>query len=1272
MRRGGHNHSTRQNLHHQQHHPIETPRRLPSFPIPPLSTPYTLPHDDEEDEHDEHDLDMDMDMISNPSDDGRGRGRRGYDDNGGDGGGAGGAGAGAGVGTGYQHSRPLSVSSGMTPGRPLPPLPSSRPDPIENTAQFSVRSVHDPALAHSRRTSEQMHQAQMQMQREAQMQMGMGNFSNAPLVQPQPRPTTMNAPVPGPTLNPNAKPFVFGQRTGSGSGSGSGSFVPATFGPSTTTTSANANVNATTNGSASSTPGHTHKKVPSLGKPLNPVAAEFKPGNFTFRLPTGAPQMPIPVFAPAPQAQSQHLHHEPPPHMSHLQPPVQPQTARPLPSPPAAEEEEVSNVRASQGREKRMRRGSSSTHDAASEDEGEIHDREGIDNIKSFKFPNANATLSPPTTKTLQRSAPSSPSKQGSAVSVAAEPATVSATTTNAASRPLTLPQYFPMPAKEVVTVPFPLPHPLVPVAEQQQQAVQRVESPEEYDDGSEDGEADALPLEEVGRDLPIPPSMKARRAPIPLDFKHPVSTNTVPAGLFKALGNGNGEGSDERTRKSVRSRLSSREFLGGFDPHMHSSRPSLDDLNVPAISRKASRGRLVTDPVSGSSSPWEGMGQGQSAVEARKESTFAPQHVPRRRSSLPALHSSSSMSDSFPPALPRSSSSGNNVNARLELQQFEDRLEALFDEKIDQIRMDLQDHYQANTSTTADGGALNPKTEAMINEVVSLFRSQLQESASRGLDDSTMDARGELDFQLVRDIVENGHAETRALMQQDLAEILRRVQAQPQPQFGGLNVPGMMEEFHARTMNTVLGAVGQLANRLEASLASHNRPSSSASHSHPHSVAAFDREALVRELMAALVPHIAMMRSEPIDYEGLTNQLTQAVKPHITQLIDLASDKRETADLIVDKLLPVLPNIYPPVTMPDAETIISRITTEVRRIVAPADAHEIKEQVSDLVVERLDSRLAVRDRGLDALAGKVEHGVEGLKAPIEDVVKRIKEMTVGQQEMAGQTKEMVQLVNSGSLKALAGLQGKLDSLRDTQKALLNKVDDAARVARERDLHAAAQPVAPPLDLSLVEAGVEGLVRGQQTLQTQNGEILALHQDTLARLTTTLPESVVSSSQAIQSTLDEFITRAASKQDLEELRRTLNTNAELQVQLAKARAAHGSVRVEKDVLAERATAAENERDRLRAQVDELQASMVDRATAAAASEARHTELEEALVQALDRLKAADVASETQAARIVELDRIGRENMAEAQKLKLQVRIVYVSFVVRALTKVSLK
>ncbi|KAH9015077.1 hypothetical protein EDB85DRAFT_2156960 [Lactarius pseudohatsudake] len=91
---------------------------------------------------------------------------------------------------------------------------------------------------------------------------------------------------------------------------------------------------------------------------------------------------------------------------------------------------------------------------------------------------------------------------------------------------------------------------------------------------------------------------MKARRAPTPLEFKHPISTNAVPAGLFKALANGNGssnglsnnasiagEAEEQRTRRAVRSQLGSRQIFE------HASRPSLHDP------RALTHGKLITDP---------------------------------------------------------------------------------------------------------------------------------------------------------------------------------------------------------------------------------------------------------------------------------------------------------------------------------------------------------------------------------------------------------------------------------------------------------------------------------------------------------------------------------------------------------------------------------------------------------------------------------------------------------------------------------------------------
>jgi len=59
----------------------------------------------------------------------------------------------------------------------------------------------------------------------------------------------------------------------------------------------------------------------------------------------------------------------------------------------------------------------------------------------------------------------------------------------------------------------------------------------------------------------------------------------------------------------------------------------------------------------------------------------------------------------------------------------------------------------------------LRASTDAAINKVVSLFCTQFQESAARGLDDSQVDARGELDFHLFKDIVEQGRAEAQAMI---------------------------------------------------------------------------------------------------------------------------------------------------------------------------------------------------------------------------------------------------------------------------------------------------------------------------------------------------------------------------------------------------------------------------------------------------------------------------------------------------------------------------
>jgi len=250
-----------------------------------------------------------------------------------------------------------------------------------------------------------------------------------------------------------------------------------------------------------------------------------------------------------------------------------------------------------------------------------------------------------------------------------------------------------------------------------------------------------------------------------------------------------------------------------------------------------------------------------------------------------------------------------------MDAHQLEQRLESLLEDKLDAIHHDIIRRQGGLNSAT------NENTEAMLNEVVSLFRAQLQESAARGLDDSQIDARGELDFELIRGIIEQANTESRALIQRDLAEVLRRVEVQTRNMGMRNELAPMVEEIINRTVNAVMGVNQQLAIRMEAL-------------SSPSTV--------VHELMNVMGPQFAALRPEPIDYDGLTMRLSQAVKPNISQLIDLASDKRETAGLILERLMPVLQAFEPATPAFDIDDITTKIIAEVRKVVGQVDAHEI------------------------------------------------------------------------------------------------------------------------------------------------------------------------------------------------------------------------------------------------------------------------------------------------------------------------------------------
>ncbi|KAF8971587.1 hypothetical protein BDZ97DRAFT_1787214 [Flammula alnicola] len=914
--------------------------------------------------------------------------------------------------------------------------------PHHSRGPSSQYSVHDPAMAHSRDASD--------------------SFVYSNPLHHQSNPSTGRRE----SLNPFAKPFVFG----SARASSSGSWQPFT-GQSTPPMPM-----PMTSGSASFS---THSRLPSLGKPLNVAAPEFKPGAFNFRLP-GAPQMPVPAPAAPEFPQPQHVDLA-----------------------PAAE---LSPFKV-QGREKRQRRGSS-----ASVEEG--------DSMSSFKFPMKLDTSSPQSIRRRRSGSLSTSTRHQ----------------LNASAQPFTFAGFSAV-ANNMPWVP---------------KESDAVDAANVEDSINASSTAKADNSEVHSDEVVLPPPTKQKRAPIPLDFKHPVSSNTVPAGLFKAL-----VSNEERTRRGVRSRLSSREIFE------HSRRPSMDDDNVALIAQRNPRSRLVTDP-------------GERPTPANDDIFGSIRHG-RRRSSLPdALHDNATSPSA-------SSVAPEDLSTRVIAQ--------LLDEKLGDLRL----HLMRKEQKTEAG--VSSATESMMADVISLFRTQLQESATRSLEDSQMDARGEMDFQMIKEVVEEGQKELLSAFQREIHRVLQHV---PTTSASGvsLDVMPIVEDVGNRTISAVVEAISELSARQEA--VALNAPG------HEHDL-------IVDKLVNVLSPMIHSLQNDPIDYDFLTRELTQAVKPHISQLIDLASDKRETAGLIN-------------VTV-DTDAITLQLITEVRRAIAQS-------MRADLVVERLDSRLAVRDKAfnVDIVTSRVTESVSHLLETLNKVPAALDELVAIHKALCDSQSQV--------LASVTGIPSKVGPQLEDIKTLQNDILEKLK----QPTHAAE----PDTNILAIKDIVEILSSEQKKLTDQGASAVSRDKVLLDKLNA-LPEDFSAIANSLQSSLSELITsRDNSKREFEELRKL---NTEYQIQVTKARGSHGQVRVEKDVLAEKLAIVEADRDRLRAQTKELQAAASTKATETAVLEARNTELEDALAKALARLQSSDVATQANQRSIADLEKSNTDLTAEKQNLK---------------------
>ena len=1036
------------------------------------------------------------------------------------------------------------------------PNSHSLPLPLKHSRSPSAGqySAHDPAQAHSR-TSSDTFGVHYQQQHQVQL------------------PTPISA---QPSLNPFAKPFVFGaaRPTPQQLAPPSAPLLSHSPLPSVGSTVAHASISS------------IHSL--SSAKPLNVSAPEFKPtGGFTFRPPPGVPQMPtlqLPTeiglgLGLGPTADGGWG----------IGGSVSPagMFSKPLPAAPLSSSQDLRNQ---QGREKRQRRNSSSG-DLAMFDEG--------DSLRSFRFPTN--VDSPKSLRSIRRSM-SDASVHHRITSSDKENRDVEPFSYAAFATVATLP-YVPLPKEDEGEKDMDVEE-LVNVDESAyaDESTAKMERPDETE----------IEEEEEGTSL----FRSKRRPPLPSDFRQETARkNTVPAGLFKALANGNNREGEERTRKAVRSRLGSHDFFEEY------RKPSLDDINVPRISNSLSRG-LFTTGLFVSRDESEANGE-ESTSEAEKPSlddddVFSAsrqrQQHKRRGSSLPDdLHDVED--DGADRALVESP--GLELTTRDDMQDFEDRLFTLIEDRLGVLERAMSDRRDESSSV------LNSKTEAMVADMVSLFRAQLQENALRSLDDSQMDARGEMDFQLLKDIVDQGHKDLADMLRKELIDSSdRHLQAQ---QFKDI-VVRIVEDVGSRTVSAIVETVADLSARQEAVV---NRMAFAPVR---------ERDGLVEKLVSVLSPMLQQgqhhgPRVDAIDYEFLTTQLAQAVKPHISQLIDLAADKRETASLIVDQILPLLPVQSPAV---DVEALTVKLTTEVRRVIAPIDAHEIKEQVADLVIERLDSRLAVRDKAfsVDAIATRVAESVAGA---VEGSVQGALDKVVERQE-TGRHTETEEL----SLR-ISELPAKLaERLADAQDRILSHLD---KLPVKTDIEDGVNAIA---------VNVEQLLGASKTLEGRDEELLALNKEILDKLLS-LPDALVAASNVLSDTHSELVSSVeSSRREVDDMRKL---NAEYQVQVVKARSAHGLVRVEKDALSDKLASVEADRERLRTQLAETQSEQSAHATEITSLKTRNVELEEALSQALTRLQIADVSMAANQQRLAELEQTNRDLSGEKQALQTAVRLL---------------
>ncbi|KZT42852.1 hypothetical protein SISSUDRAFT_1058314 [Sistotremastrum suecicum HHB10207 ss-3] len=553
-------------------------------------------------------------------------------------------------------------------------------------------------------------------------------------------------------------------------------------------------------------------------------------------------------------------------------------------------------------------------------------------------------------------------------------------------------------------------------------------------------------------------------------------------------------------------------------------------------------------------------------------------------------------------------------------------RVEDIIGGKMEELKKSIV------TSLSDSASLFNASALSTIsNRLASIIEIHLSKHGISLRDGRQIGDQGDADLEAIREVLEDGHAQILAKLDASLSTTREQ---SPRRSLSPLPLdrsPRQLEEAIQRAIVPVVVSANQVASRLEALEAAGRGLSDE------------QREIALHDVMGVIIPRLEELRAEPIDFEYLTAKLSSAVRPHIHELIDLTSDKKETATLIVQHLAPVLQTLASATRGVDIEMLTSHISNELNRLAPVLDNHIVKEEVADLVVERLDARLSVRDRSHspEVISSKISEVVTSNVRFLQPLIEQCQSAVQTLTEKSSRTQE-VQANLAMSLQDLpASVQTNASILLGLEKNLAGLVQAGASTS-EHLTH-----------LSDSMSKLDDLVVGQGSLAAELQNVSGL-QAKLGSQLLALPNTMSSAFEGLQASVAELIDLQRSQSSTETHKALLEANIDLQAQLEKLREQLMSTSSQKDALSRKLETHEQENSNLHSSLEAVCRKNKDLEVEISVSGSRASELEEALSAALSRLKASDVTTQTDKERINQLETATRELSSEKGSLKSKV------------------